>query len=154
MDFAKNLQTIRKSANLSQEQLADQLHLSRQAVSKWEMGQSTPDVDTCIKLCDILKVTPNQLLLGPDEDGKFVSQTKKDPFASIFVISSFFLMVVCICGTIMLIGNLNRSGERSVIPEIHFLSLAMIRGSILVFAVMFIAALSYWRKKQHGMGDK
>ena len=40
MNFAKNLQSIRKGANLSQEQLAEQLHISRQAVSKWEMGDS------------------------------------------------------------------------------------------------------------------
>ena len=41
---------------MSQEQLAEQLHISRQAVSKWEMGQSTPDIDTCVRLCEVLKV--------------------------------------------------------------------------------------------------
>ena len=40
MDFPKNLQSIRKAANLSQENLAEKLHISRQAVSKWEMGVS------------------------------------------------------------------------------------------------------------------
>lgn len=147
MNFAKNLQSIRKGANLSQEQLAEQLHISRQAISKWEMGQSTPDIDTCVRLCEVLKVTPNRLLLGADEDGKIASPVKKDSLITIFVIASIFLMVVCACGTIMLICNLY-NGE---IFEgvIHDLSFNMIRGSLLAFAVMFGAILLYRFRKNH-----
>lgn len=152
MDLAKNLQASRKAANLSQESLAEQLHLSRQAVSKWEMGQSTPDIDTLMKLCEILNVTPNQLLLGPDEDGRSIPQVRKDPFTSIFAISSLFLMVVCVCGTIMMVCNMY-NGEMFE-PIIHTLSLNMIRGSILVFAVMFIAILSHGLKKKRNTDKK
>ena len=38
MDFAQNLVSLRKAANLSQDKLAEQLHMTRQAVSKWESG--------------------------------------------------------------------------------------------------------------------
>lgn len=137
---------------MSQEQLAEQLHLSRQAVSKWEMGQSTPDVDTCIKLCEVLNVTPNRLLLGFDEEARSIYPAKKDPLTTIFAVSSAFLMVVCVCGTIMMICNMY-NGEIFE-PIVHILSLNMIRGSIFVFAVMFIAILTYWCKKKRGMGSK
>jgi len=152
MNFAKNLQASRKAANLSQESLAEQLRLSRQAISKWEIGQSTPDMDTLMKLCEVLNVTPNQLLLGSDEGERSISQARRDPFASIFAISSHFLMAVCVCGTILMVCNMY-NGEIFE-PIIHILSLNMIRGSILVFAIMFISILFYWFKKRRGMDNK
>ena len=45
MKFEDKLQYLRKKANLSQEQLADKLNVSRQAVSKWESGASYPEMD-------------------------------------------------------------------------------------------------------------
>ena len=107
-----------------------------------ETGQSTPDVDTCIKLCEVLNVTPNRLLLGSDEDKNAAPPAKKDPLTAIFVISSIFLMVVCVCGTVMLICNLYNG--RLFEPIIHTLSYNMIHGSLLAFAVLFVAMLSYW----------
>ena len=67
MAFSSNLQHLRKEANLSQEKLAEQLHITRQAVSKWESGQALPDADTCLKLCEVLGVSPNCLLLGEEQ---------------------------------------------------------------------------------------
>ncbi|MDE6659113.1 MAG: helix-turn-helix domain-containing protein, partial [Eubacterium sp.] len=46
MAFKENLVFLRKSLNLSQEELAEKINVTRQAVSKWENGQSTPDMDT------------------------------------------------------------------------------------------------------------
>ena len=45
MKLSNNLKNIRKENNLSQEQLAEKLGVSRQAVSKWESGQSYPEMD-------------------------------------------------------------------------------------------------------------
>jgi len=52
----------RKSCNLSQEQLADRLGISRQAVSKWESGLSYPDMEKLMQLCKILNCTLDELL--------------------------------------------------------------------------------------------
>ena len=46
--FSENLKKIRKEQNLSQEELADQLGVSRQAISKWESGQAYPEMDKII----------------------------------------------------------------------------------------------------------
>ena len=51
MKLSENLKRIRKENNLSQEQLAEKLGVSRQAVSKWESGQSYPEMDKVIQIC-------------------------------------------------------------------------------------------------------
>lgn len=62
MEFYQNLSALRKSKNLSQEEIADRLGVSRQAISKWENGQTLPETANIMKLCEILEVTPNELL--------------------------------------------------------------------------------------------
>ena len=59
--FILQLRTERK---LSQYQLADMVPISRQAVSKWERGESIPDSSTLVRLSDIFNVTINELLAG------------------------------------------------------------------------------------------
>ena len=52
MLLGEKLKKLRKARGLSQEQLADQLNVSRQAISKWELGESTPDTDNLVALSD------------------------------------------------------------------------------------------------------
>ena len=54
----------RKSLGLTQARLAERLHVSGQAVSKWETGRSVPDPSIMVELCDILGITVNELLNG------------------------------------------------------------------------------------------
>lgn len=60
--FNENLKLYRKEKNLSQEQLATQLHVARQTISKWEKGLSVPDAELLIKLSEILNVSVSDLL--------------------------------------------------------------------------------------------
>lgn len=62
MKFCDKLVKLRKENNLSQEQLADRMSLSRQAVSKWELGSSVPDTKTMIDLCKVLNCNIDDLL--------------------------------------------------------------------------------------------
>lgn len=62
MSFSQQLIRLRKEHQLTQAQLAEKLHLSRQAVSKWENGESQPDLDTLTALCDIFQVSADELL--------------------------------------------------------------------------------------------
>ena len=50
MTFGQNLQTLRRQNGLSQQQLAEQLGVSRQAVSKWELDAAKPDIDNVIQI--------------------------------------------------------------------------------------------------------
>ena len=54
----------RKNVNLTQMQLAEKLNITDRAVSKWETGRSLPDSSIMLELCDVLKITVNDLLSG------------------------------------------------------------------------------------------
>ena len=54
----------RKEQNLTQVQLAEKLGITNRAVSKWETGKSLPDASIMLELCDVLKITVNDLLNG------------------------------------------------------------------------------------------
>lgn len=54
----------RKQANLTQMQLAERLNITDRAVSKWETGKTMPDSSIMLDLCDVLKITVNDLLSG------------------------------------------------------------------------------------------
>lgn len=64
MNIADRLKELRKKAGYSQEQLAEMLDISRQAVSKWESGQGNPDIENVIKLTEIYGVSADHILLG------------------------------------------------------------------------------------------
>lgn len=62
MKFGDNLKQIRKSKNISQEDLAERLGVSRQSVSKWETGENYPSMFNIMCLCDIFKCKINNLV--------------------------------------------------------------------------------------------
>ena len=62
MKFCDKLARMRKNNNLSQEQFADKMGVSRQAVSKWESGQSIPDMEKIMTMCKLLNCNLDDLL--------------------------------------------------------------------------------------------
>lgn len=63
MDFGDRLKQIRTSQGLSQEQLAEKIGVSRQAITKWETKRGLPDVENMIILAEIFKITLDELVL-------------------------------------------------------------------------------------------
>lgn len=59
--FKDNLVSLRKLKRLSQEQLAEQVGVSRQALAKWESGETTPDLEHCRRLAEVFGVTLDDL---------------------------------------------------------------------------------------------
>ena len=72
MSFNENLQILRKKNNMSQEQLAERLEVSRQAVSKWESGNGYPETDKLISICEIFECSIDEILKGKISDRKSV----------------------------------------------------------------------------------
>lgn len=64
MKISENLQNLRKQQQLSQEQLANLLGISRQSVSKWESGDSCPETDKLIALCELFHCSMDDLVMG------------------------------------------------------------------------------------------
>lgn len=66
MKFSEKLQSLGKGKGLSQEKLAELLDVSRQAVSKWESGQTYPEIEKLIVLCDLFEITLDELVRDRD----------------------------------------------------------------------------------------
>ena len=75
--FSENLKKIRKEHNLSQEQLADELGVSRQAISKWESAVAYPEMDKIIALCDKFNLNIDDLLHKDIKEVKGEEESKK-----------------------------------------------------------------------------
>lgn len=60
--FSENLKNLRKEKGLTQEELAERLHIVRQTVSKWEKGLSVPDADLLIRIAEIFEASVSTLL--------------------------------------------------------------------------------------------
>lgn len=66
MDFRERLFDLRRQAGLSQEELANLLNVTRQAVQKWEAGTSRPDMDNLVSLAEYFKVSLDYLVTGKE----------------------------------------------------------------------------------------
>ncbi len=63
-DVGKNIKKLRKEKNITQDQLAEQLHVTRQAVSNWEIGKTQPDIETLSAMAEYFEVTVEELIYG------------------------------------------------------------------------------------------
>ncbi len=68
MKFGENLYALRKSAKMSQENLAEKVGVSRQSVSKWETGEAYPEMDNILKICKIFHCKINDLVHDDIQD--------------------------------------------------------------------------------------
>ena len=66
-EVANSIKKLRQEKKLSQDQLAEQLHVTRQAVSNWENGKKQPDVDTLTGLAEIFDVSVERIIYGKEK---------------------------------------------------------------------------------------
>ena len=88
MSIADRIQNLRKVKGISQEELANRVGVSRQAVSKWESEQSVPEIDKIIIMSDYFEVTTDYILKGIENDNL---KNERTVDANIFVIVSTVL---------------------------------------------------------------
>ena len=74
MEFHNKLYNLRKQKVLSQEELANRLNVSRQTISKWEVGDSTPDMEKLIAISDMFQISLDELVMD-----KVQTQTGETP---------------------------------------------------------------------------
>ena len=64
MEFNNKLYSLRKQKGFSQEELANRLNVSRQTISKWEVGESTPDMENLVAISELFEVSLDELVLN------------------------------------------------------------------------------------------
>ena len=72
MKFNEKLVMLRKQQNLSQEQVSEKLGVARQTISKWELGETTPEMDKLIIISKLYDITLDELM-KEDNEGKNVN---------------------------------------------------------------------------------
>ena len=102
MAFSNNLQFIRAQAGVTQEQLAEQLDVSRQSVSKWESGASFPEMDTLLRICDLYNVNLDTLLRGSVEETQVSDTARYDIFMNRFSLRMALSVSAIIAGVALM----------------------------------------------------
>jgi transcriptional regulator with XRE-family HTH domain len=125
MHFYEKLSKKRRENNLSQEQLADKLDVSRQSVSKWESGLSYPDMDKIIQLCKIFNCSLDDLIDDDAMGNKDILNNKKE--TNYF--NDFLNFITQICNMFTSMKNSER--WKCFFEEIIIIIIAIIIHSIL-----------------------
>ncbi|MBY7144952.1 helix-turn-helix transcriptional regulator [Virgibacillus sp. NKC19-3] len=91
MTFGEKIQQARKEAGISQEELSFQLHVSRQAISKWENDNGYPEIEKIIKMSEMFHVTLDYLLHDAEEPKETISTNEKGFYVSQEMASGYLL---------------------------------------------------------------
>ena len=133
MSIGEKIYDLRKKKNMSQEELAQVLNVSRQTISKWETGESNPDFDKIVPLCNFFEISTDEFLRGsnPILEEKIESVSKKNK-ALTFSMCIVIFIVMCILDvvfesmgvhdSIIAIISLASMGSIAVILVYYFLS--------------------------------
>ena len=120
MKFCEKLQKLRKEKNMSQEQLADLLDVSRQSVSKWESGTTYPEMDKLLSLCKIFDVTLDDLTNDEVTDKDLKEKTKSN-------FSNFVYAIIdMINKSVEMFKNMNKKEIVKCITELFILAIILL----------------------------
>ena len=128
--FSENLKKIRKDHSLSQEQLADELGVSRQAISKWESAVAYPEMDKIIALCDKFNLNIDDLLHKDIKEVKGEEESKKK------LNNSFEDFLRFITNTINLLSNMNFKSKVKCIFEQLVIAFILFISSMIIYGVL------------------
>lgn len=112
MQFRDKLFKLRKNAGLTQAELAEAINVSRQAISKWEMGTAVPDVANMLALSKTFNVSIDYLVndeMNNEQDSSIVKAT-----AAVFKLNYQYILVrvivaICVIVIVLIVGILRRS---------------------------------------------
>ncbi len=133
MSIGEKIYELRKKKNMSQEDLANVLNVSRQTISKWETGDSNPDFDKIVPLCNFFEISTDEFLRGgnPVLEQTIVRVNKRNK-ALTFSLCIIIFVVMCILiaifeefeinETMSMIVSLAAIGAIAVILVYYFLS--------------------------------
>lgn len=165
-EFGERIYNLRKKHGLSQEEFADNLGVSRQAVSKWETGQSVPDSEKAAAMAKFFGVSLDWLINGDETVSAVTAFSEPAPaetqavpaepakkragwvkaviiagvitlaFIGLTAVSAFIFMLVA-----MKSANLGN-------PETFYMLLIVVPGWVVIFAVTFVVSVIIIRKKR------
>ena len=133
MELGKQIKNCRQEANLSQEELAERIYVSRQTISNWENDKSYPDVHSLVLLGEIFQISLDKLIKGDIE--RMREEIKKEEVAKL----NYYGTIYTVLFVVMLV---------SVVPLVHWLGTLGFIPWGLIFAVTMYFALKVEKIKK------
>lgn len=143
MTIGERLFKLRKEKNISQEELANALDVSRQTISKWENGESTPDFDKIIPLSEYFGITSDELLTGNLNIKEAKIESIKDNYARNLAIS-ISLYILSIVAIIIFAAQFNQP----IIGVCLFFILIAVATGLIVYNSI------YYKKNNENIKEK
>lgn len=145
MKLSENLKRIRKENNLSQEQLAEQLGVSRQSVSKWESGQSYPEMDKVLLICKLYNFNMDELM---NENVKEVNETKQSKINMNKYIDDFFEFIT---KTVDMLSSMTFKQKLKCVIEQCMIALFLYLGILVVGYIGSIVVIGVFGNLPNGI---
>ena len=140
MSLGQRLIELRKSKQLSQEEVAEKLNVTRQTISKWETNQSSPEFDKILPLCELFEISTDELLTGRKEktaeQKEIILDTKENKKKrTIGLVSSIFLYFLSVVWVMISSPVLNMS---PIVGRAIFILICGVATCVLIYSrVMF-----------------
>ncbi len=139
--IANNISELRKSNKLTQVELAEKLNYSDKAVSRWERGDTLPDIDILLKICDLFNVSFDYLISTEDKKEKEKQYTKSQ--ASNHLITTLLaISIVWLFATILYV-------YANIILNVSFWNIFV--WSVPATALVAVISNSLWGKKSYSV---
>ena len=136
MEFNENLKYLRKEAKMTQESLAERLNISRQAVTKWERGQSLPDIQNLKEISNIFGVTIDSLV-GDVITKKESQINKKINDIGYFIFGTIILLLCIFFSVYEFIEKITTNENIKITTSIVF---------VLILFIVFILIIKLYLK--------
>lgn len=136
MEFNENLKYLRKEAKMTQESLAERLNVSRQAVTKWERGQSLPDIQNLKEISNIFGVTIDSLV-GDVITKKESQINKKINDIGYFIFGTIILLLCIFFSVYEFIEKITTNENIKITTSIVF---------VLILFIVFILIIKLYLK--------
>ncbi len=155
MDLGENLYNLRKKKNLSQEEVAEKLNVTRQTISKWETGESKPDFDKIVPICNLFEITTEELLSGKQAEKKEniketisnINNKEKQEITrkrAILLSTGIFLYFLSVVSIIVF----EEIGLNSIIGVSSFLIICGIATSLIIYQAMVYSKEEKLKEKE------
>ena len=152
MEFHEKLQELRKSRGLTQEELAEDLYVSRTAISKWESGRGYPNIDSLKEISKYFSVSIDDLLSGE----KLLSIAEEEKESSIRSLCDLLFGIVDILGVMLIILPLYPKTIDGYIYSVNLLSYVektiwnRLSYWIVVLSLILMGMIKLWAAKSTG----
>ena len=112
MSLGERLYELRKEKHLSQEQVAEQLNVTRQTISKWETDESKPDFDKIVPICNLYEISTEQLLTGNIKEETIIEKRNEEnqelkKKRALFIVSGILCFFLAVIASLIILTDSN-----------------------------------------------